>query len=89
MLPVSSLAGPCSFRIVRSRPETISVLRESEHHGLDVLAALLADPLAEVDTLQALHDRPQSEQLEIRYIHQKSAYHALTMHLKLVQGCPG
>lgn len=72
MLVVSSLSGPMGFRTVRSRPKTISVLRESEHHRLDVLAALLADPLSEVDTLQVLHDRPQSEQLEIRYIRQNS-----------------
>ena len=50
----------------------ISVLRESGHDRLDVLAALLADPLAGVDTLQVLHDRAPSEKLEIRYIHQNS-----------------
>ena len=62
----------------------ISVLRESGHDRLDVLAALLADPLAEVDTLQVLHDRAPSEKLEIRYIHQK--YWIPFTHHKFVAG---
>lgn len=70
MLAVSSFLVPSRFRAVRSRRKMISVLRESGHHRLDVLAALLADPLAEVDTLQVLHNRVPSEKIEIRYIHQ-------------------
>lgn len=72
MLAVSSLSVLSRLHAVRSRRKMISVLRESGHHRLDVLAALLADPLAGVDTLQVLHDRVPSENLEIRYIHQNS-----------------
>ena len=72
MLAVSSVLVPSQFRTICSRRKMISVLRESEHDRLDVLAALLADPLAGVDTLQVLHDRAPSEKLEIRYTHQIS-----------------
>jgi len=64
--PLGSIQASHRSLIIHNK---ILVLRESEHHKIDVLAALLADPLAEVDTLQVLHDRPLSEKLEIRYIY--------------------